>query len=571
MIAWWKREDSCVRVSRTIWCASFYFVMIGLAGTWPSAARAQFPIQLRDITAQTGVTFQHTDGSSGRRYIVETLASGLALFDYDNDGDTDIYFLNGAPLPGALPDTSARNRLYRNEGDWRLTDVTDVAGVGDTGYSLGVAVADYDNDGYQDVYVSNFGPNVLYHNNGDGTFSDVTGATQVAAGDAMGAGVSFLDADADGNLDLYVANYVKFSFAAHRPYIVDGFPKYPGPKSFDPEPDRFFRNNGDGTFRDASEQSGIAAHAGTGMGTIAFDCDQDGDADIVVLNDVMGNFLFENDGTGKFTEVGLLSGIGYNIDGQALGSMGVDCADYDNDGLLDLFQTSFANELPALFRNLGAGLFSDETRAAGAGVSALAHVNWGTGFADFDNDGDSDLFLANGHLQDNVELYDDKTAYEVANQLLMNDGRGKFIDVSGRCGSGLAVRRSSRGAAFDDLDRDGRIDVVVSNSRQPPTILRNESLAENHWIQIRLHAIRGNRDGVGARVTVKAGKLSQVKEVHSGRGYQSHWGTCLHFGLGGQQRVDRIEIQWLGGGRDAFADVAVDQIVEIIEGSGRTQ
>jgi hypothetical protein len=497
------------------------------------------------------------------------LASGLALFDYDNDGDVDIYFLNGSALPGSRPDPLARNRLYRNEGNWRFTDVTNAAGVGDPGYGLGVAVADYDNDGYADLYVNNFGPNVLYHNNGDGTFNDKTAQAGVGAGNAMGAGVSFLDADGDGDLDLYVANYVKFSFADHREYVVDGFPRYRGPKNFEPETDVFFRNNGNGTFSDASVDAGISAHAGTGMGTVAFDCDRDGDTDVAVMNDVMGNYLFQNDRSGKFSETGLLSGIGYNADGRALGSMGVDCGDYDNDGRLDLFQTSFASELPALYQNLGDGLFADVTRATGAGAGAFPHVNWGTGFVDFENDGDSDLFVANGHLQDNVELYDDKTSYEVTNQVLMNDGRGKFQDVSQLCGSGLTVRRSSRGIALDDLDQDGRVDVVVLNSRELPTILRNESSGKNHWIQIRLQAIRTNRDAVGTRVAVVSGNATQVKEVHSGRGYQSHWGTWLHFGLGNQRRVDRIQIDWHGGGREVIDDVAADQYVQIIEGSGR--
>ena len=527
-------------------------------------ADAQPPIHLRDVTRQTGISFRHTDGSSGRRYIVETVTAGLALFDYNGDGRIDVYFLNGAPLAGTKVERPPCNALYRNEGGWKFTDVTDEAGLGDTGFGLGVAVADYDNDGDPDVYVNNFGPNVLYRNNGDGTFTDVTERAGVGCGNKMGAGVCFLDADQDGDLDLYCANYVRFTYENHVSTVVDGFPQYTGPKDYDPEPDTFYRNNGDGTFTDASVESGIAAHAGTGMGTVCADYDNDGDTDVVVLNDVRGNFLFQNDGTGKFEEVGLFTAFAFNADGMELGSMGIDCGDYDNDGWLDLFYTSYSAELPALHRNTE-GLFEDVTRATGAGIDACPHVNWGTGFVDFNNDGHRDLFIACGHLQDNVHLYDDTTAYRVRNLLFLNTGRGKFVNVSLAAGDGLLPKRSSRGAAFDDLDGDGDVDAVILNSREEPTLLRNESENGNHWLQIRLRGTSGNRDGVGARVKVTAGNLVQVDEVHSGRGYQSHYGTRLHFGLGDHAHVDSIEVRWLGGGKDLVERVDADQLLTITE------
>ena len=538
------------------------------SGSSPSVPSPPAPIQLSDVTAPSGVTFVHTDGSSGERYIVETVTAGLALFDYDGDGRIDIYFLNGAPLAGTVSNDVPQNALYRNEGGWKFTDVTGRAGVGDPGYGLGVAVGDYDGDGDGDLFVNNFGPNVLYRNNGDGTFTDVTEQAGVSGGHKVGAGACFLDVDADGDLDLYVANYVNFTYENHVVQVQDGFPTYAGPRDYLPEPDFLYRNNGDGTFTDVSLESGIGEQAGSGMGIVCGDHDNDGDTDVFVLNDVAGNFFFENDGLGNFHEVGLLSGAAYNGYGDELGSMGIDCADYDNDGWLDFFMTSYQGELPVLYRNLGNGSFEDTTLTSGVGEKTLPYVNWGAGLVDFDNDGDRDLFIANGHLQDNVDLFDHSTAYHVRNALLLNAGGGKFVDVSDSGGDGMRVELSSRGAAFDDLDNDGDVDAVILNSRREPTLLRNDSQNANHWIQIRLRGTVTNRDGVGARVKVVAGNLVQVDEVHSGRGYQSHWGTRLHFGLGNRDRVVRIEVRWIGGETDVFDDVAVDQLLVVTEGTG---
>ncbi len=532
-----------------------------------SAALARGPIELRDVTRQTGITFQHTDGGCGRRYIVETVSAGLALFDYDADGDVDIYFLNGAPLLGAEVDVPPTNALYRNDGGFRFTDVTEEAGVGDRGYGLGVAVGDYDNDGDPDVYLNNYGPNVLYRNNGDGTFTDVTDEAGVANGDKVGAGACFLDIDADGDLDLYVANYLRFSYDSHVSVTADGVPVYAGPSLYPPVPDTLYRNNGDGTFTDVSTESGVGAHAGWGMGIVACDYDNDGDTDVFIGNDVAENFLFENDGTGVFEEVGLTTGASCDLYGSTQGSMGVDCGDYDNDGWLDFYQTSYQRQHAVLFRNLGHGVLEDVTFLSGAGAGTVAHVTWGNGFVDFDNDGDRDIFVACGHLHDQVDRFDDSTSYLARNLVLMNTGDGKFVDVSDQCGDGLAVKLSSRGAAFDDLDNDGDVDVVILNSRREPTVLRNDSVGKNHWIQIRLRGTSSNRDGVGAHVKVAAGDLVQIDEVHSGRGYQSHYGTRLHFGLGEHDRADRVEVRWIGGGIDVLEDLAVDRGLTITEGS----
>jgi hypothetical protein len=520
---------------------------------------------LRDVTQQTGITFRHTDGSSGKRYIMETVSAGLALFDFDGDGDVDIYFLNGAPLKGSQIDVAPRNALYRNDGGFKFTDVTERSGTGDTGFGLGVAVGDYNNDGHPDLYLNNFGPNTLYRNNGDGTFTDATQEAGVANGDQVGAGTSFLDIDADGDLDLYVSSYVRFTYEEHVNRYLRGVPLYVGPMTYGPVPDTLYRNRGDGTFVDISEKSGIAAHAGTGMGLISADYDNDGDIDIVVGNDATGNFVFKNDGTGKFTDVGLLSGMAYDLQGVAQGTMGVECGDYDNDGRLDFYMTSYDRQLATLYRNTGEGVFEDVTRTTGAGAGTFARVTWGAGLVDFDRDGHRDLFVACGHLHDNINLVDDSRSYPARNVLLRNTGE-KFADLSDQCGDGLAVKLSSRGAAFDDLDNDGDVDVVILNSRREPTILRNDSITNNHWIQVRLRGTKTNRDGVGARVKVVAGDLTQIDEVHSGRGYQSHYGTRLYFGLGARSRVDRIEVRWIGGGVDVFKDVRVDRIVTLTEG-----
>jgi len=525
-------------------------------------------IIFRDVTKETGITFQHTDGSSGQRYLMETVAGGLALFDYDDDGDVDIYFVNGGPLRGAQFDVPPKNALYRNDGNWKFTDVTEAAGVGDTGYGLGVAVGDYDNDGDPDIYLNNHGPNVLYRNNGNGTFTDVTERAGVADGACTGAGTCFLDMDKDGDLDLYVSNYFDFSYERHRTGLADGFPIYTNPASLPAVADVLYRNNGNGTFTDVSQSAGVAEHASWGMGMVCGDYDNDGDTDVYVANDGAGNFLFENDGTGKFEEVGLMAGVAYDTHGDGQGSMGVDFGDYDNDGLLDFYVTSYQGQLATLYKNLGGNAFDDVTRLTGAGEGTIAHVTWGNSFVDFDNDGDRDIFVACGHLLDNIDLFDDRSTYLAENVLLMNTGDGKFVNVSEQSGDGMKVKLSSRGAGFDDLDNDGDVDVVILNSRREPTVLRNDSPSQGHWLQVRLRGVKTNRDGVGARVKVAAGDLTLHDEVHSGRGYQSHYGTRLHFGLGGREKVDRIEVRWIGGAVDVLKDIAVDQLLTIVEGTG---
>lgn len=541
--------------------------LISLLACQLSAAEPTSPIQLREITRETGIKFVHTDGSSGRRYIVETVASGLATFDFDGDGKIDILFLNGAPLPGSPVTTPpARNALYRNEGGWKFTDVTLAAGLVDTHYHLGVCVGDYNNDGYLDIYLNNFGPNVLYRNNGNGTFTDVTREAGVAVTNHVGAGACFLDMDGDGDLDLFVANYVGFTFEKHQISHMNGFPAYVGPLHYPPTANVLFRNDGDGTFTDISVASGIASLLGSGMGVIAADLDNDGDTDIIVGNDLRPNFVLLNDGTGRFKEVGTLLGLAYDSFGNVQGSMGVECADWNNDGWLDFYITPYQRQLAALYQNRKGTYFDDVARQTGAATGTYLHVKWGAGVVDLDNDGNRDLFIACGHLIDNVEQFDSTTSYNARNIVLRNTGHGKFVNVSEQCGDGLLPKLSSRGAAFDDLDNDGDLDVVILNSRREPTILRNDSSRTNHWIQIQLRGTKSNRDGIGARVSVIAGGLTQIDEVHSGRSYQSDFGKRLQFGLGQHNAVEQIRVNWIGGGVDVIRNVGVDRLITIEEG-----
>lgn len=539
----------------------------------PSASTG-FPTQFREVTGEAGITFVHTDGSSGKRFIVEPMSAGVATFDYDGDGLTDIYFPNGAALPGAKLDPTPRHALYKNLGDGRFRDVTEAARVVCHSHGLGIAVGDYNHDGFPDVYLNNFGLNVLYQNNGDGTFTDVTTRTGVGRGLLVGAGASFLDIDGDGWLDLYVGNYIALDCSQHVPRTFNGLPSYPSPTEYTPVPDTLYRNQGDGTFQDVSQAAGIAAHAGRSMGLIATDYDQDGATDVFVCNDVQENFLFHNDGTGHFREIGTQAGAALNNNGEMLANMAVDAGDYNGDGRLDCYTTNYRNQLPMLLKNLGQGLLQDVAAVTHAGAGCFEHVNWGCGFTDFDNDGHRDLFVANGHTEDNIEQRDARAAYRTWNVVLWNTGAERFVDVSAACGVRRTAMHSARGVALDDLDNDGDIDVVILNSRERPTVLRNllqESGAKNHWLQLHLVGVATNRDGVGARVEVLAGNQRQVDEVHSGHGYQSHWGTRLHFGLGPQAGCARLEIHWLGGGTEVWERVPVDRLVTVIEGSAPGQ
>lgn len=523
-----------------------------------------------DITAATGITFVHTDGSSGRHYLVETVTAGLGLFDYDNDGDLDIYFVNGADLPGQTSETPPTNELWRNDGGFRFTNVTREAGVGDTGYGMGCVMGDIDNDGYLDIYVSNFREDVLYRNNGDGTFTDTTASAGL--GDPrLGAGACMADFNQDGWLDIFVANYIECPLDTPAPCTRLGVPVYCDPSTwnmYEPQQASLYFNNGDGTFRDVSVESGIAQFRGRGMGVTSTDYDNDGDMDIYVANDVTENFLYQNQGDGTFLETALLSGTAYDLHGHEQGSMGCDFGDYDGDGWFDLIVTSYQNQPNTLYHNLRDGTFEDATIPSRVIVGSMENVTWATFFFDYDNDSRMDLFIAYGHLQDNIEKIEPQTKYLWPNQLFRNNGDGTFTDVSAQAGPGFQVRRTTRGGAFGDLDNDGDLDIVLSNSREGPTVLENVLRNGRHWINIQLEGVKSNRDGIGARVEVTAGEKKQINEVRAGSSYQSHYDLRLHFGLGNSETIEEIRVLWPSGQVDTLTNVKADQFLKIKENGG---
>lgn len=524
----------------------FCFGLLWLVAS-PCSAQS---IQLTDVTDKTGITFVHSDGSYGKRFILEVMSAGLCLLDYDQDGDLDIYFLNGAPVNAPLPDPPPRDALYRNDGGFRFTEVTAAAGLGDTALGLGVASADYDNDGYPDLYVNNYGRNVLYHNCGDGAFETVTNFAGVGNGEKVGGGVAFFDKENDGDLDLYVVNYVKFDASKHRMHVHKGVPSYPSPLSYDPEADTLFENNGDGTFTDVSNSSGIDAVAGRGMGLVAFDFDNDGDVDVYVANDTQENFLFQNNGQGQFEEVALSVGVAYDSRGRPQASMGVDIIDADRDGNMDLFVTAFSEEFAPLYRNLGDGLYEDITLRTGHSAATYPHVTWGVVAEDFDNDGAEDVLVACGDLDDNRTQRGGTataTAFKVEDVMLKGNGQGNLMDLKKSWGTGALVADSTRGLVAADLDGDGRVDVAAQNQRSRPTLLRNDSQNQHGYLSLRLVGGQSNRDAIGARVVIQQGDFRATSQVICGHSYQSDSGRHLHFGLPSAQDEVQVQIRWPSG------------------------
>ena len=532
-------------------------------------ASAEGKISFTDVTEAAGLQFRHVDGRSGQRYFLETVGSGTAFFDYDADGFMDIYFVNGTDLPGFNSSVPPTNRLYRNNGDGAFTDVTAQAAVGDTGYGAGCAVADYDNDGDLDLYVTNFGKNVLYRNNGDSTFTDVTDYAGVGD-NRWSLGCAFADYDNDGSVDLYVTNYIDFHFETHTNCTRKGVATYCPPESFKGTPDTLYRNNGDGTFTDVTTIAGVYNEHGKGMGVVFGDYDNDGDADCYIGNDAGENFLYQNSGDGTFTNVGWMAGVEADENGNVQGTMGVDFGDYDNDGLLDLIAINYQQQPNALYRNDNGNFFTDVSFVAGM-ADSLPYVGWGVDFFDVDNDGDKDLLIANGHLQDTVEKYDDTTTYPQRNHLLINNGHGHFADESVNAGGGLQSLKVSRGIATADYDNDGDLDVLICNANDTPQLLRNDGRNQGNWILIRTIGTRSNRAGIGTRIEIHTGDLTQIDEVRGGSSYLSQNDLRLHFGIGAYKRIDRIEARWSSGILDIIRDIAPNQMITIVEGSHSQQ
>lgn len=543
-------------------------VVISIMGAFPWLApqciQAQAPIRFEDVTTASGVDFNHFSGGSGKHFIIETVTAGMATLDYDNDGLLDLYFLNGAPLQGRYLDPTPRNRLYRNLGGFRFVDVTDEAGVGDTGFALGVVAGDYDNDGDIDLFISNFGPTVLLENQGDGTF--VRREFSHPAKPRVGAGLSLLDYNRDGTLDLYVANYVDFNFEKNVARLIYGVPAAPGPRDYQPDSDCLYRNEGNGVFCDVSQETGIADFAGAGMGVIAFDFDNDQDTDIFVCNDSAANFLFQNLGNGKFTESALLAGLAYDVLGAEQASMGVDIADYNRDGHLDVIATSFIDEVPVLYQNSGDGYFDDLGFSAGLGLASRS-VTWGVGFADFDWDGWPDLFIASGHLLEGVTRLSDRERFEAPNLVLRNEAGKQFVDHSAGEAFQVDNAKVSRGIVLDDLDGDGRVDVAILNLNDSPQLLRNVTRAEGGFLQLELVGTQTTRDAAGARVELLDANAPQVQELVLGRGYQSHFGKTLNFGIASAERHPTAKIVWPDGSTQVVEGLAPNRRHVIVQGT----
>ncbi len=533
---------------------------------------AQGTIKMTDVTSSSGIDFVHTTGAGGEAYIIEGMASGMATFDYDNDGWIDIYFLCGGQLKGTPDDRPFSCRLYRNNGDWTFTDVTGQAGVGNAKqHAMGVTVGDYNGDGFEDIYVLNFGHNVLYRNNGDKTFTDVTTQAGVGLKEHVGAGASFFDMDGDDDLDLYVANYVNFTYENHKPIVIDGKKYQAGPAYYSFVPDVLLRNEGNGTFTDVSVEAGISQTPAPSMATIATDYDDDGDIDIYVAVDTEANLLWQNDGHGKFEDVAMVAGLACDFNGRKQSSMGIDCADYDGDGKLDYVVTSYQSESPTLYHNLGDALFEDAGSMARLPSQLFADVEWGVTFSDFDNDADQDLFIACGHF-DRIEQIDDRSSKKIRNYMLAGDGRGRFTNVTAEAGTGLEPIESSRGACAEDFDNDGDLDLVVLNADARPTLMRNDSPSKGNWLELDLQSPSSrNPKAVGAKVTIKAGKLRQIKEIYAGRGYQSHFGTRQHFGLPTEVKQVEVEVRWPGGTVETFPIEKFNQRITIAKGTGKTR
>ena len=552
-----------------------YIILFSLLSISTSAE-----VQFVDATAAAGITFRHVDGRTGEKYLLETLGSGAVFFDFDVDGALDLYVVNAThispPVPEKTPQTQVpRNILYRNNGNGTFTDITDSAGVGDTGYGVGCAAADINNDGYPEIYVTNYGPNRLYSNNGDGTFTDVT--QKAGVGDERwGTSCAFLDYDLDGYIDLYVVNYMKFSVAENEWWETQGIRTYCSPTDqiagshFVSEPDSLYRNNGDGTFTDVTKAAGIS-HRALGLAVAVGDYDNDGYPDLHIANDMEADLFYHNNGGGTFTETADLTGTGYDENGFPGSGMGNAFGDYNNDGYLDLI-VSNASGLPALlYQNENAAFFTDVSFVSGIGAVTLPYFKWAVEFLDYDNDGLLDLFVANGHLQENISLFSESTYPQmdlVFRNVRRQNGTHHFTDTSTEVGLAELPKKVSRAAAFGDYDNDGDTDIFLNNSNQPATLLRNEGGNNNHWLTIQPIGTRSNASGIGTKIVVKAGNLSLTKEVRSGASYLSQSDLRVHFGLGKHLAVETLEIHWQSGLTERFSDVKSNQILRIKEGYG---
>jgi enediyne biosynthesis protein E4 len=538
------------------------------ASKTPHAAAS--PITLQNSIQTSGIHFKLKNSVSPRRYSIETMAGGVAVFDYDNDGLLDIFFTNGAAVPSLeKTDPTYANRLFHNNGDGTFTDVTTKAGLSGAGYSMGAAAADFDNDGFVDLYVTGVNRNQLFHNNGDGTFTDVTAKAGVTGidpklGKLWSVTAGWFDYNNDGLLDLLVVNYLNYDVKTAASCNVQGIPTYCSPNDFQGTPNILYRNNGDGTFTDVSVPSHIAQYIGKGMGVAFADYDNDGFPDIFISNDTFPNFLLHNNHDGTFTDVAMAAGVAYNENGKTVAGMGTDVRDLDNDGKPDIFHTAMFGDTFPLYKNTGDSQFEDVTSASGLTPLTSRLTAWGTGAFDFDNDGYKDLFTANAAILDN-SLEVEHRPYLIANSLFRNRGNLTFEDLSSKAGPTFSIPAAHRGAAFGDFNNDGKIDVVVNVLNGPPELFLNRSANHNHWIILKLVGVADNRDGLGTQIKITTAHGTQYNEATTAVSYNSSSDKRVHFGLGDDDLIDKIELAWPTGHKQVLTHIQADQILTITE------
>jgi hypothetical protein len=530
----------------------------------PGSASPEPRPQFVNVAPAAGLVFHHENGASPAKHMFETFGSGVAFLDYDNDGLLDIFFANGADL--ARGKRSPGNVLYRNLGNGKFEDVTATSGVAGNGmFATGVSAGDYDNGGFLDLCITGYGGNQLFHNNGDRTFTDVTAKAGVG-GSGWSSSAAWLDFDRDGSLDLFVARYVEYDLktAPYCGYRKEGFRMYCDPQQFDGVANLLYRNNGDGTFTDVSKKAGIANPAGKGLGVAVGDIDGDGWPDIFVANDGVRNFLYRNRGNGTFADITYGAGVGFDVDGKPLAGMGTEIADYDGDGLPDIFLTAFARQYNPLFRNLGKLVFEDSTAKAGL-PSRLLTLGFGAKLFDFNNDGWLDIFVTNGHVTDNVHLYDPQLSYRQTDLLYENTGGGRFRNVSMDSGPAFRIQHVGRGAAVGDFDNDGDLDIVVADCGGLPLLFRNDGGNRNHWLAVRARGRESNRFGIGAKVRVTAGGHTQLREINPYGSYLSTSDVRLYVGLGSESEAARLEIEWPSSRKQTLEHVAAGQTLLLDE------
>ncbi len=547
------------------------FVFVGCL----AFARAAAPTGFLDATQSSGLRFQHRNSATSLKYLIETMAGGVAVFDYDNDGWLDVFFTNGAKLnapqsDGLALDKSAPefwNRLFRNNRDGTFSDATEKAGLRGRGYGMGVATADYDNDGDADLLVTNYGEAMLYRNNGDGTLADVTTQANLKT-EGWLTSAGFFDYNNDGHLDLFLCRYLQWDFTVGNLFCGQQQPNgrgYCHPDKFKPMTNNLFKNNGDGSFTDVSAASGISRHPGKALGVAFADFNQDGFTDITVANDSAPQFLFQNNGKGTFTEIGLLAGTSHNEDGKTFAGMGTDFADLDEDGFPDIVTTALPYEYYAYFRNDRRGSFRYLSVETGLGALTRLFGGWGVRVFDYDNDGAQDLLLANSHVMDNIRHTQPHLSYSQKTLLLKFAG-GKFQDVSAASGAVFAQARASRGAAFGDLDNDGDLDVVIANCNEAASLLRNDGGNRNHWIGLSLRGVKSNRDGLGAKVILtRQNGTKQYRQATTGGSYLAAHDRRVFFGLGKETAIKHLRIEWPSGVVQELANPKLNQILQVEE------